>query len=338
MRINLLIKYSMTYDLIIIGAGPAGISASYYASKKGLDYLCIEKLKIVSTICDLYPHGKHLFSTPAELEVYEGSFQFDGEEKPTREDLLKYYRDFAVKNKLNINSPEEVIDIQKNVSEASGDNDQNEDLFSVKTNIAEYLCKKVILTIGNQARPRKLGIPGEDLEVNDIQKVFYRLCEPKDYMNSKIIVVGGGDSAIEAALMLKKSELKNEVTLSYRKPDFFRLKENNVESIKKAHDDGSIKLIFNSNLKEIREKEVLIEIDGKEEIIPNDTVFVFIGSNSNTDFLEKLGLEIEDFKIVYNSDTYETSISGLYIAGDLTKEPLIKNAVRHGKEIVEKLV
>jgi len=311
----------MTYDIIIIGAGPAGISASYYAKQKGLNYLCLEKLKIASTICDVYPHGKHLFSVPPELEVYEGSFKDVKEEKPTREELLEYFRNFVTENDLNLTFPEEVMDIKK-----------KDHIFEVKSDKNIYECKKVIIATGNQACPRKLGIPGE----NDIERVFYRLCEPSDFQNSKIFIVGGGDSAIEAALMLSKPELNNEVTLSYRKPEFFRLKENNSQDIKKASENGTVKVIFNSNLREIREKEVLIDIEGKDETLQNDLVFIFIGSDCNTDFLEDIGLEIESSKVVYDPKTYETKTSGIYIAGDLTREPLIKNAVRHGKEIVEK--
>ena len=310
----------MIYDLIIVGAGPAGISASYYAKQKGLNYLCFEKTKIASTVCDLYPHGKHLFSVPSELEIFEGSFKNVKEEKPTREELLEYFRSFVKEKDLNIQFPEVVTEISKN------------DLFEVNTDKGSYQGKKMILTTGNQACPRKLGLPGEDLD-----KVFHKLCEPKDYQNSKIVVVGGGDSAIEAAVMLSNPELHNEVILSYRKPEFFRLKENNAENIKKADKNGSVKVIFNSNLKEIKEKEVLIDIEGKTETVPNDSVFIFIGSECNTDFLEKIGLELENLKPKYNPETYETNIEGLFVAGDLTKEPLIKNAIRHSKEIVEKL-
>lgn len=307
------------YDLVIVGAGPAGISASYNAKVKGLNYICLEKNKIASTINDLYPLGKHLFSMPYEIEIISGSFKNIKEEKPTREEYLDYLLNFVKNNKLNIRYPEEVEDVQK-----------RDDFFEIKTDRDTYLANKVLLATGVQFCLRKLNVPGEDL-----QKVYYRLQDPSKFTKSKILVVGGGDSAIESALKLSQTQYSNEVILSYRKSEFFRIKENNMKEIKKAEHEGKLKILFNSNVKEILENEVILELSDKIEDISNDKVFIFIGSECNIDMIKKIGLDTENQKPIYNPVTYETSIKGIFAAGDLTKETLINSAVRHGRVIIE---
>ena len=149
---------------------------------------------------------------------------------------------------------------------------------------AEYICNNVFLTIGRRGSPRKLNIPGEDL-----QNVAYRLLEPERILDKKIMVVGGGDSAIETALLLKGS---NNVILSYRKDTFSRIKPKNKEKISEAINNESILVIFDSNLSSITENSVTLSVSGINETIENDLVYIFAGGELPTKFLQKIGISI----------------------------------------------
>jgi thioredoxin reductase len=143
----------------------------------------------------------------------------------------------------------------------------------------------VLLSIGRRGTPRKLGVPGEES-----QKVAYRLLEPERISGKKIVVVGGGDSAIESALLLME---QNEVTLSYRKDKFARLKPKNREKIQQAEEKGSLVVLYNSNLLSISTPSVLIQVDGQEaEEYENDLVYIFAGGELPTSFLENAGVRI----------------------------------------------
>ena len=159
--------------------------------------------------------------------------------------------------------------------------------FRITTNKEkEYLSNNVLLAIGRRGSPRKLNIPGEDTE-----KVAYRLLEPELISEKKIIVIGGGDSAVEAVLLLKDA---NDVILSYRKDKFARLKPKNRDKIKQADEDGSIQIIYNSNLVEIKEDHVILQVEDESttRTIENDLVYIFAGGELPTTFLEKAGVEI----------------------------------------------
>src|SRR5947199_9179986 len=183
-------------DLIIIGGGPAGLSAAYAAAQEGLRYLVVEKGTIADTI-RLYPVGRTLFSTPNELEMHEGTLK-PCREKPTREELLSHYIHFVLDHNLNINTGEEVTDIEL----------PEPDLFIVHTKSvtfigqeahATYRARRILFAIGAMEHPRRLNIPGEDLP-----KVYHRFVEPYPYVRREALVVGGGNSAAEAALFLSE--------------------------------------------------------------------------------------------------------------------------------------
>src|SRR6185436_19471311 len=174
-------------DLMIIGAGPAGLSAAEAARREGLSYLVIEKGTIADTI-RLYPVGRTLFSTPNELEMYEGALE-PCREKPTREELLSHYIHFVLDNDLNINTDEEVLNVEN--LDSSG--------FRVRTNKNHYNAARILFAIGAMAHPRRLNIPGEDLP-----KVHHLFVEPYAYIRKDALVVGGGNSAAEAALFLSE--------------------------------------------------------------------------------------------------------------------------------------
>ena len=160
-----------------------------------------------------------------------------------------------------------------------------DEIFKIETNTGdEYLCNQVLLSIGRRGTPRKLDVPGEES-----QKVAYRLLEPEQILDKKIIVVGGGDSAIESALLLKDH---NQVILSYRKDKFSRLKPKNKDKVEKAIADNSIQVQFNSNVVSIADKSVLMKIDDESIEIENDLVYIFAGGELPTSFLQNAGVQI----------------------------------------------
>ena len=160
-----------------------------------------------------------------------------------------------------------------------------DDTFKIRTNTGkEFMANNVLMAIGRRGSPRKLSIPGEDSA-----KVAYRLLEPERITGKKIIVVGGGDSAVESALLLKDD---NDVILSYRKDAFARIKPKNKEVLEAAMANGTLKVIYNSQLKAINDLSVMLDIDGREKRLDNDLVFIFAGGELPTKFLEKTGIKI----------------------------------------------
>ena len=184
----------MSLDLLIIGAGPAGISAARCAAEEGLRYIVIEKGTIADTIRK-YPVGRTLFSTPNELEMVTGSLK-PCREKPTREELLSHYIQFVLNHDLKINTGEEVVEVENHGNE-----------FLIRTNANQYRAARILFAIGAMAHPRYLNIPGEDLPT-----VHHLFVEPYAYVRRDSLVVGGGNSAAEAALFL--SEEGSRTTLA----------------------------------------------------------------------------------------------------------------------------
>jgi len=183
-------------DLIIIGAGPAGLSAAGIAAREGLDYLVLEKGTIANTIRQ-YPVGRTLFSTPNELEMREGTLK-PLREKPTREELLSHYIHFVLDHDLNVSTGERVVDV-------SGDVEQG---FFITTDRAEYHAARVLFAIGAMDIPRHLNVPGEDLP-----KVHHLFVEPYAYIRKDALVVGGGNSAAEAALFLSEEGARTTMAI-----------------------------------------------------------------------------------------------------------------------------
>ncbi len=259
------------YDVIIIGAGPAGISATLTAAKNNIKFLTIEQDSLGGTVFS-FPRTKIVMTSPVDLPLY-GKVKLVETSKP---ELLSLWMEILEKNRISINENEKVLEITK-----------EEDFFEVVTNNAEYTCSKVLLAIGRRGSPRKLGIPGEDKE-----KVFYRLLEPELINNKNILVVGGGDSAIEAALLLSERGT-NQVTLSYRSDSFKRAKPKNLEKIINAKNENRISVIYNSTLKRIEDKEIELEVAKEKTIkLTNDFVYIFAGGELPNKFLEKIGIKI----------------------------------------------
>ncbi len=257
------------YDLLIIGAGPAGISASLQAKQEGLNFLVVDQEDLGGTILT-YPRQKLVMTHPMVLPIF-------GEVKMReilKEELLTLFNDVFAKTGLSVNANEKVNEIVR----SNGN-------FKVTTSKGEYHTQRILLAIGRRGSPRKLGVPGEKSS-----KVTYRLLDPEKFHDMKILVIGGGDSAVEAAVALGE-QLGNTVHLSYRGEAFSRIKENNQTRIGSAIQNGTVSAIFNSNVKYIETDVVVIDQAGEMITLPNDYVFVFAGGELPTAFLNKAGIE-----------------------------------------------
>jgi putative YpdA family bacillithiol system oxidoreductase len=258
------------FDVAIVGAGPAGLSASLAAEQFGLKYVTLEQGEIASTIRQ-YPRQKFLMAEPIEMPLYGSLYIGDG----TKEALLSVWETIIQNTGVKVNTNEGVQQIRRN---GAG--------FYLQTAKGEYHAKYVVLAMGRRGTPRKLNVPGEGLG-----KVAYRLIEAESYSNSDILIVGGGDSAIEAALALSRAG-SNRVTLSYRGDNFHRARERNRQQINEAAAHGKVTVLLNSNVSEIlREKVVLQAGPGKKEFA-NQFVFILIGGESPDEFLQKTGVQI----------------------------------------------
>lgn len=314
-------------DLLIIGAGPAGLSAAQAAKQAGLSYLVIEKGTIADTIRK-YPVGRTLFSTPNELEMFAGALQ-PCREKPTREELLSHYIHFVLDNDLNINTDEEVIDIERMKPEG----------FVVQTNRTKYRAARILFAIGAMAHPRRLNIPGEDLP-----KVHHLFVEPYAYIRKDALVVGGGNSAAEAALFLSEEGARMTLAIwredwENRDPKAGAMKHWVRSPLDREVAAGRLRVVLYKDIDTIMEREVTLTTEGGESLtIRNDVVFVLIGSDADLTLLKKLGVETELGKLteipVYNPGTFETNVSGVYVVGHFTHARHIKAAIDVPRRIV----
>lgn len=314
-------------DLLIIGAGPAGLSAADVAAQEGLSYLVVEKGVIADTVYR-YPVGLTVFSTVNELEMREGTLK-PCREKPTREELLSHYVHFALERNLRINTEEEVLHIEG--SEAEG--------FSVETTRARYRARRVLFAIGAMARPRRLGVPGEDLP-----KVHYRFVEPFPYVRKDALVIGGGNSAAEAALFLAEHGARTTLAIwradwENRDPKKGAIKHWVREPLECEIAQGHLQVILFERIEEITEREVVIKREGGEVIIlPNDVVFILVGSEADFTLLREIGVEIVPCGLthvpVYDPETFETNVPGIYVAGHFTHARHIKEAIAVPRRIV----
>jgi thioredoxin reductase (NADPH) len=327
-------------DLLIIGAGPAGISAAYEAKKAGLDYVVIEKGLIGNTIYS-YPVGLTVFSTTNELE-----FEPDGlkpaREKPTREELLSYYVRFVLDNELYIQTEEIVESVEALEEESPAKTQSCKAGFRVVTNKAEYVTRNVLFAIGAMDYPRKLDVPGEDLP-----KVFDHFRETYPWVKKHALIIGGGNSAGEAALFLAQEGA--ETTLAIFRTDWentdpkqgcikYWVKQPLEEELK----EHCLKLFFLGSVVEIREREVELENESGDRVtIENDVVFVLIGSDADLTMLKDLGVETEPGKYgevpVYDAETFETNVPGIYVAGHFTNQRHIKGAIDAAKVLVPRI-
>ena len=265
-------------DAVIVGAGPAGLSAAVNAKFHGLEVVTLEKEADMGGTVRHYPRRKLVMNRPFYVPGY-GTLDFTEIEK---EDLIAHKRDIIEKSGVEISTGRSVARIETSTAADRGEG------FVVHTTEGDaYATQRVILAIGRRGIPRKLGIPGEDRE-----GVYYSLMEPEHFAGRRIVVVGGGDSAVEAALMLC-DQPGATVHLSYRKEAFSRIKQGNRERFDASTDAGKIQPLWSSNLTRI-EPDVIhyADADGEEYALPNDEVFIFAGGELPTKFLETCGIEM----------------------------------------------
>jgi thioredoxin reductase (NADPH) len=258
-------------DVVIVGAGPAGFSASLGAMKHKLRFVTLEQESLGGTVSH-YPRGKVVMTQPAELPMV-GKVRF---RETTKEDLMGFWQKIVDDTGLKVNCGERMDSITA-----------DKDGFVVTTPKATYKTNNVLLSIGRRGTPRKLGATGEELP-----KVVYRLIDPEQYQQQQVLVVGGGDSALEAATSIAEQP-GTRVTLSYRSGAFSRAKEKNRLKVESLEAEGRMQVLLNSTVKAIREDSVSIDQDGQSIELPNDAIIVSAGGVLPTPMLKQMGIQIE---------------------------------------------
>lgn len=311
-------------DLIIIGGGPIGLACGIAAKNAGLSYLIIEKGCLTNSLYN-YPQGMTFFSTAERLEI--GNLPFVSiNPKPKRAEALEYYRRVSLSYDLNIRLFESV----KNVLKENG-------IFTVETSKSLYNTRNIIVATGFYDIPMLMDIPGEDLP-----KVFHYYQEPHYFSHQNVVVVGASNSSVDAALETFRKGAN--VTLVARGPGIGeRVKYWVKPDIENRIAAGEIKAYFSSNLLEIRETEVDIETPDGKITIPNDFVLALTGYQPNFEFLNNIGIELnqENMRMPrYNEITMETNIEGIYLAGVVcgglnTHSWFIENSRIHADQIIE---
>lgn len=315
------------YDIIIVGAGPIGLACAIEASKNNLTSLIIEKGCLVNSIYN-YPTNMTFFSTSERLEIGDIPFISHGV-KPTRTEALEYYRRVKDSWELNVNTYEKVEEINK-----------SENRFSVITKLADYSSRYVIISTGFFDYPNLMNIPGEGLE-----HVKHYYLEPHPYAYQKIVVIGGGNSAVDVALetyrrgadvtMVMRGQTLEKNVKYWVRPDI----ENRIKG-------NEIKAYFNSAIKEIKQKSIVIETPEGFVELESDFVLAMTGYQPDFEFLTKVGIELNnDEKRIpkYNSKTFESNISKLFLAGVVcggmqTGKWFIENARIHAPKIISKIL
>ena len=259
------------HDVLIVGAGPAGFAAALTAIERKLDFEIIEQDSLGGTVFT-FPRRKLVMTSPVTLPIV-GKMKF---KETTKEELLQFWRGVESSTGLKVNYDERLDKLEHRGNH-----------FEAETTKGRYLARAVLLTIGRRGTPRKLGVPGEELP-----KVTYRLVDPAQYAGTHLLIVGGGDSAIESAVSLSEQP-GTTVTLSHRSESFSRAKRKNRQRIADAAAAGRVRVLFESKVKSIDSTHVELSHQGRTERIQNDVVIVNAGGVLPTDFLKGIGIEIE---------------------------------------------
>ncbi len=323
-------------DLIIVGGGPSGLSAAIAAKQRGLDYLVIEQGSLVNSI-ERFPPQMVFFTTPELLEI--GGLPFVSPyEKPTRHEALKYYRKVADAYDLQIALGEKVLSVGSERDD-EGAEKQDDTVFAVEVCSSRGVKRvryahHVVFAIGYYDHPNMLGIPGEDLS-----HVHHYYHEPHPYYRQRVVVVGGGNSAAESALEMHRAGA--HVTLVHRGPELKSTIKYWVRpDIENRIKEGAIAARFNALIAEIRPTSVVVESNGGSEEISADSVFLLTGYRADSALMTAAGVTLTDREApVYNPDTFETNVSGLFVAGGAlagvdTGTVFIENGRFHGEKIV----
>jgi len=262
------------HQVLIVGAGPAGIAASLAAKEAGLDYVTVDQEAPGGTVLQ-FPRHKIVMTKPVKLPLY-GAMRVT---EVRKEALLETWMDILDKTGLEVRSGVKVESVEKG----------EDGVFTVGTNQGELRASRVVLAMGRRGSPRKLGVPGEDKA-----KVTYRLVDPEFYQGKRVLVVGGGDSAVEAAVAL--GDHGADIQLSYRKGSFGRIKKKNQAKLEAAVEKGEVTLLLQTQVGEIRDDEVTLKGADGEVVVPNDYVLVFAGGVLPTKFLRAAGVQVETYR------------------------------------------
>jgi thioredoxin reductase/Pyruvate/2-oxoacid:ferredoxin oxidoreductase delta subunit len=260
------------YDVVIIGAGPAGISASLAATQRRLRFVTLEQEESFGGTVYHYPRNKVVMTAPVDLPII-GRMKFG---EVSKETLLAFWQDVVARTGVNVKFRERMEKVE---TQGAG--------FLVRTAQAEYRARSVLLAIGRRGTPRKLGVKGEDLP-----KVVYRLVDPEQYRGRRVLVVGGGDAALEAALACA-AEPGTQVTLSYRGDAFSRVKQKNREQLAAAQAARRIDVLLSSNLEAIGMAAVALDQGGRKIRLENDAVIVCAGGILPTPLLKEMGVQVD---------------------------------------------
>ncbi|SOC37786.1 YpdA family putative bacillithiol disulfide reductase [Ureibacillus acetophenoni] len=311
-------------DAIIVGGGPCGLSAAIELQNIGLQPVIIEKGNVVNALYN-YPTHQTFFSTSEKLAIGDVPFIIE-ERKPRRNQALVYYREVVKMKNLKVNRFEKVENVSK----------QEDGSFIVKSDKADYVTPYVILATGYYDQPNYLNIPGENLP-----KVFHYFKEAHPFFDTDVLIIGGKNSAVDAALELNKAGAR--VTVSYRGSQYSpSVKPWILPEFDALVRNEEINMLFNSHVLEIRDDEVLLTVDGEEQVIQNEFVFAMTGYHPDHNFIKSIGVEIdqESGRPRYNPETMETNVENLFIAGVLAagnnaNEIFIENGKFHGGFIAD---
>jgi len=315
-------------DLLIIGAGPSGLSVAIEAEKAGLSYLVIEKGVLVNSIFR-FPANMTFFSTSLNLEIGQVPF-ISHVDKPTRKEALEYYRRILESYKLKVRFYEPVLGMER----------RSDSIYEVKTTKNTYTARTVTVATGFYDVPRLMNVPGEDLP-----KVKHFYDEAHPYVGQRVLVVGAANSACDVALETYNKGA--EVTMCIREGSIYE----NVKywirpNIENRIKEGSIKAHFHSVVKEIRPNEVVLTTPDGEVTLKNDFVLAMTGYQPDYGFLEKLGIQFNDDEQrtpVMDAETFESNLPGVYLAGVVqaglnTSKLFIENTRHHGEVIVQDIL
>ncbi|HSR51531.1 MAG TPA: YpdA family putative bacillithiol disulfide reductase [Acidobacteriota bacterium] len=316
-------------DLVIIGAGPAGLACGIEAKKRDWNFQIIDKGCVVNSVYN-YPTNMVFFTTADLLEI-GGIPMTVSEPKPRRQDALNYYRRVVDLFELPIRDYEEVFEVEGHHGE-----------FQVRTRDRlgqerVYPCAKIIVSTGYYDNPNMLDIPGEDLA-----KVSHYFSEPHPYYKKKVAVIGGQNSAAESALELYR-QARADVTLIHRGSEVGKSIKYWVRpDINNRIERGEIRALFNSRVKEIRETEIVVETPEGRQVLENDYVLAMTGYHPNTGFLRSMGIDIDPETLAPSHDpqTLESNVKGIYVAGSIvagkmTNKIFIENGRFHGGQIFQ---
>jgi thioredoxin reductase (NADPH) len=259
------------FDVAIVGGGPAGLAAALTAKQHNLRYILLEQGEVGGTILQ-YPRKKLVLTSPVELPLW-GRLKFT---EISKEALLELWKDVIEKTKLHIRTGEKVVEVKPMPSGVH-----------VRTVWNSYEAANVVLALGRRGTPRKLDVPGEHLA-----KVMYRMIDAESYQNCDALVVGGGDSAVEAAIGLALQGT-NRVTISYRKDSFARIKERNRVHLEEYIRRKAIRLALNTTVKEIQPDTVILDTPDGPRSVKNNYVFIFAGGEMPFEFLKQIGIQFQ---------------------------------------------